>query len=146
MGRVLGVRCLSHDVDASTSIERQGESIEYWARSHEHTVVALTQDTDASGSIAPQDRDDLGPWLTDRAKLVQLLPPRTASASSTPPSLTGKHARSLGDTTESVMRILDGLHAKRRVLIDAGVRTEARREVRETAELMTDRWLSVQRP
>jgi DNA invertase Pin-like site-specific DNA recombinase len=24
-----------------------------------------------SGSIAPQDRDDLGPWLTDRAKLAQ---------------------------------------------------------------------------
>ena len=42
------------------------------------------------------------------------------------------------------MRILDGLHAKRRVLIDAGVRTEARREVRYTAELMTDRWLSLE--
>jgi len=38
---------------------------------HGHTVVALTQDTDESGSIAPQDRDDLGPWLTDRAKLAQ---------------------------------------------------------------------------
>ncbi|SRR6266496_4250629 len=44
-----------------------------------------------------------------------------------------------GDTAESVARILDGLHAKRRVLIDAGVRTEARREVRYTTELMTDR-------
>ena len=48
-----------------------------------------------------------------------------------------------GDTAESVVRILDGLHAKRRVLIDAGVRTEARREVRITEELMTDRWLSL---
>jgi len=62
MGRVLGVRRLSHDTDASTSIERLGESIYHWARSHEHTVVAMTQDTDMSGSIAPQDRDDLGPW------------------------------------------------------------------------------------
>jgi hypothetical protein len=34
--------------------------------------------------------------------------------------------------------------AKRRVLIDAGVRTEARREVRYTTELMTDRWLSLE--
>jgi hypothetical protein len=48
-----------------------------------------------------------------------------------------------GDAAESVMRILDGLHAKRRVLVNAGVRTEARREVRETAELLTDRWLSL---
>ncbi len=71
MGRVLGVRRLSHDTDASTSIERQGESIEHWARAHEHTVVAMTQDTDVSGSIAPQDRDDLGPWLTDRVMLAQ---------------------------------------------------------------------------
>ena len=71
MGRVLGVRRLSHDTDASTSIERQGESIEHWARAHEHTVVAMTQDTDVSGSIAPQDRDDLGPWLIDRAKLAE---------------------------------------------------------------------------
>ena len=49
-----------------------------------------------------------------------------------------------GDTAESVMRILDGLHAKRRVLIDAGVRTEARREERITEELLTDRWLSLE--
>jgi site-specific DNA recombinase len=48
-----------------------------------------------------------------------------------------------GDAAESVMRILDGLHAKRRVLVDAGVRTEARREVRDTTELLTDRWLSL---
>ena len=42
------------------------------------------------------------------------------------------------------MRILEGLHGKRRVLIDAGIRTEARREVRYTTELMTDRWLSLE--
>jgi hypothetical protein len=45
MGRLLGVRRLSHDTDASTSIERQGESIEHWAMAHGRTVVALTQDT-----------------------------------------------------------------------------------------------------
>ncbi len=71
MGRVLGVRRLSHDTDASTLIERQGESIEHWAMAHGHTVVAMTQDTDVSGSVAPHYRDDLGPWLTDRAKLTQ---------------------------------------------------------------------------
>ena len=30
------------------------------------------------------------------------------------------------------------------MLIDAGIRTEARREVRYTTELMTDRWLSLE--
>ena len=71
MGRVLGVRRLSHDTDASTVDRAPGESIEHWARAHGHTVHALTKDTDVSGSIAPQDRDGLGPWLTDRAKLAQ---------------------------------------------------------------------------
>ncbi len=33
--------------------------------------VAIAQDTDVSGSIATPDRYDLGPWLTDRAKLAQ---------------------------------------------------------------------------
>lgn len=61
MRRVLGIRRLSHDTDASTSIERQGGSIEAWAKAHAHTVVAITQDTGVSGSIAPQDHDDLGP-------------------------------------------------------------------------------------
>ena len=38
---------------------------------HQHTVVAMAEDTDVSGSTAPQDRDDLGPWLTDWGKLAQ---------------------------------------------------------------------------
>jgi hypothetical protein len=33
--------------------------------------VAIAEDTDVSGSIATPDRYDLGPWLTDRAKLAQ---------------------------------------------------------------------------
>ena len=48
-----------------------------------------------------------------------------------------------GDVAESVIRILDGLHAKRRVLMDAGIRIEARRDVRDTTELLTNRWLSL---
>jgi hypothetical protein len=60
-------------------------------------------------------------------------------------AIADREARAIGgDTAESVMRILDGLHAKRRVLIDARIRTKARREVRYTTELMTDRWLSLE--
>lgn len=65
MARVLGARRLSHDTDASTSVERQGDSITAWATSHDHRVVYLTDDTDVSGAVAPADRDDLGPWLRD---------------------------------------------------------------------------------
>ena len=53
MGRVLGARRLSHDTDASTSIERQGESIDAGPGRMPHTVVAITEDTDVSGSVAP---------------------------------------------------------------------------------------------
>jgi len=56
MGRVLGVRRLSHDTDASTSIERQGESIELWAMAHQHTVVAMTEDTEASEPVPTELR------------------------------------------------------------------------------------------
>lgn len=63
MARVLGARRLSHDTDASTSVERQGDSIDAWARSHTHTVIYMTDDTDVSGAVSPFDRDDLGPWL-----------------------------------------------------------------------------------
>jgi site-specific DNA recombinase len=70
MARVLGARRLSHDTDASTSVERQGDSIDAWARSHQHTVVYMTDDTDVSGAVSPFERDDLGPWL-QRPKLAQ---------------------------------------------------------------------------
>jgi site-specific DNA recombinase len=66
MGRVLGATRLSHDTDASTSIERQREAIEGWSRAQGHQVVAITEDADVSGSIAPQERDGLGPWLSSR--------------------------------------------------------------------------------
>jgi site-specific DNA recombinase len=65
MGRVLGATRLSHDTDASTSIERQREAIEGWSRAQGHQVVAITEDTDVSGSIAPHKRDGLGPWLSN---------------------------------------------------------------------------------
>lgn len=69
MGRVPGVRRLSHDTDASPSIELQGESVEAWAKAYGHTVVATTDDTvvattddtGVSGSVTPQDRYELCP-------------------------------------------------------------------------------------
>ena len=48
-----------------------------------------------------------------------------------------------GDAAASVMRILDGLHAKRTALLSQELKTEARQEVVMTDELLTDRWTSL---
>jgi site-specific DNA recombinase len=69
--RVLGAGRLSHDTDASTSIERQREVIELTTKARGGTLVTITEDVDVSGAISPFERADLGPWLTDPAKIMQ---------------------------------------------------------------------------
>ena len=49
-----------------------------------------------------------------------------------------------GYAADSVMRVLDGLHARRKALLSQPLKTEARKEMRETGELFTDRWLSLE--
>src|SRR5258706_10403021 len=61
--RLLGAVRLSVEKDASTSVERQTERIQAYAKAHGHTLVAIATDTDVSGKIAPADRPELGPWL-----------------------------------------------------------------------------------
>jgi DNA invertase Pin-like site-specific DNA recombinase len=70
MARVLGATRLSHDTDASTSLERQREAIARWAGLKDHTIVHVTEDSDVSGAVSPFDREDLGPWLC-QPKLAQ---------------------------------------------------------------------------
>jgi DNA invertase Pin-like site-specific DNA recombinase len=70
MGRALVATRLSHFTDASTSIERQGETGEAFATLHGHAVVKVTEDVDVSGAVSPWERADLGPWLTDPEKLA----------------------------------------------------------------------------
>lgn len=62
---------LSHYTDASTSIERQGEAGHARSKSDGGTVIAVTEDVDVSGAISPLDRAELGPWLTEPAKIAQ---------------------------------------------------------------------------
>lgn len=52
----------------STSIERQRELIENWARDNDHEVVGWAEDVDVSGGVDPFDTPELGPWLTDERK------------------------------------------------------------------------------
>lgn len=65
--RILGATRLSHDTDASTSIERQREQIGQYAALHGHTVVMITEDVDVSGKVSPFDRPELGPWLNGKS-------------------------------------------------------------------------------
>ena len=69
--RALGGGRLSKDSDASTSRERQFEAIELTAKLRGDRLVYIAFDNDISGAISPFDREDLGPWLTDPAKIAQ---------------------------------------------------------------------------
>ena len=66
--RVLAAIRLSRDQDTSTSVERQREQINDWARLKGAEVVAESVDTDVSGKVSPFTRPELGPFL--RAPLV----------------------------------------------------------------------------
>jgi len=59
----LGAVRLSREQDESTSVERQREQIEAWARSKGYEVTVWATDTDVSGKVSPFDRDGLGPYL-----------------------------------------------------------------------------------
>lgn len=65
--RLLGAARLSNDTDASTSIERQRDAIEGYARAGGHTVVTITEDVDVSGAVSPFERPELGPYLNGKA-------------------------------------------------------------------------------
>ena len=64
--RVLGRVRISRSSEESTSIERQREIIEAWAKQNDATVIGWAEDLDVSGSVDPFDTPALGPWLTDR--------------------------------------------------------------------------------
>lgn len=63
--RVLARTRISRDKQESTSIERQRELIENWARDNGHEIVAWAEDLDVSGSLSPFDTPGLGPYLTE---------------------------------------------------------------------------------
>lgn len=62
---------LSHYTDASTSIERQRESGIARSKSDGCAHPLITEDIDVSGAVSPFDRPELGPYLTDPAKIAQ---------------------------------------------------------------------------
>lgn len=66
MGNFIGRVRLSHSTDESTSVERQRQHIEQWARLHGHTIVGWAEDIDVSGKMNPFDTPRFGDWLNNR--------------------------------------------------------------------------------
>jgi site-specific DNA recombinase len=63
--RLIGGVRISDLTDETTSPERQTGKINGYAELNDHTMVAIAQDLDVSGSVAPFDRPELGPWLKE---------------------------------------------------------------------------------
>lgn len=63
--RVLGRVRLSRSTEESTSVARQRELIQNWARDNGHEVVAWAEDVDVSGSVSPFEAPALGPYLRE---------------------------------------------------------------------------------
>lgn len=66
--RVLGRLRISRLSDESTSIERQREIVESWAKQNDHQIIGFAIDEDVSGSVDPFDTPALGPWLAEDRK------------------------------------------------------------------------------
>ncbi len=63
MARLVGRVRLSRDSEASTSVDRQRETIENYARMHGHDIVGWAEDVDVSGSVSPLEAPELSRWL-----------------------------------------------------------------------------------
>jgi site-specific DNA recombinase len=57
--------------DVINGIQTQDIRSAEWAQHEGHVIVHVTRDKNVSGAVAPWERPELGPWLTDPVKLVQ---------------------------------------------------------------------------
>src|SRR5260370_26980975 len=54
-----------------TGIATQDQRSAEWANAEGHVIVHVTRDRNVSGAIAPWERPELGPWLSDPEKVAQ---------------------------------------------------------------------------
>jgi DNA invertase Pin-like site-specific DNA recombinase len=71
MARVLGAVRQSKTKDRAVSPEVQRKDITRWAEKGEHTLVHITEDLSRSGGLSAFKRPQLGPWLTEPAKIAK---------------------------------------------------------------------------
>lgn len=69
--RLLLAARLSVTVAGQTGIETQDQHAREWAEREGHEIVAVAADRGTSGKVPPRKRRELGPWLTDPARLAQ---------------------------------------------------------------------------
>lgn len=68
--RVLGAIRQSKTRDRAVSPETQRAKINAWAQVSGHTVAKITEDLSRSGKVPAFKRPELGPWLTEPAKIA----------------------------------------------------------------------------
>lgn len=68
--RVLGAIRQSKTKDRAVSPAAQRAAITKWAEHNGHTIVKFAVDLSQSGKLSALKRPELGPWLTDPAKIV----------------------------------------------------------------------------
>jgi site-specific DNA recombinase len=51
-------------------IQTQDQRAAEWAQVEGHEIVAVTRDRNVSGAVPPWERPELGPWLTEPAKMI----------------------------------------------------------------------------
>src|SRR5689334_6207357 len=57
--------------DVINGIQTQDQRAAEWAQTEGHSIVHVTRDRNVSGVVPPWERPELGPWLTEPAKIVQ---------------------------------------------------------------------------
>jgi site-specific DNA recombinase len=69
--KLLGAVRLSDLTEETTSPARQREAITHTAIARADTLTEIVEDLDVSGAVSPFDREGLGPWLSQPAKIRQ---------------------------------------------------------------------------
>ena len=67
--RLLLAARLSQLAKGQTGIDTQDEDARRWAQEHGHTIVATAADR-ISGRVPPAQRRNLGPWLSEPARVA----------------------------------------------------------------------------
>src|SRR6266516_3011919 len=68
--KLLHAARLSRLGDASTGLDKQDDVSRRYAIIGDHETTGTAADADVSGGVSPWKRPDLGPWLTDPAKIA----------------------------------------------------------------------------
>jgi site-specific DNA recombinase len=93
--RLLRSARLSRSHDSSTALEKQDLKTNAYAEAFSHEIVGTAADSNVSGKTDPFQRPELGPWLTDPARMASY------------DGIIASHLDRLGRSTRHISRLLD---------------------------------------